>query len=117
MAQEPRWRCVSLRRRDIAWPSGGEDRKGNYAPKLTKAEAMLFLRAIVDGADPKALADELGVKSFSVTFRKTPFDHRGRRAKHSIWTTDVFVNLNPCEDADRFRGPLDGLPPEAFKGF
>lgn len=116
MTQEPRWRCVSLRRRDVVWPTRGEDPKGNYAPKLTRAEAMQFMKAVDEGADPRLLADEYGIKSFSITLRKTPFDHRGRRARKPIWTINIFVDLNPCEDADRFRGPIDGLPPEAFKG-
>lgn len=117
MPKEPRWRCAGGRRRDIVWPTRGEDANGRYAPPLNRAKALKLVTALAVGTDIPAIADTFGSKSFSVTYSKTPFDHRGRRSKAPIWTMHMFVDLNPCDDADRFRGPLDGLPPDAFKGF
>lgn len=114
---EPKWRGITLRRRSITWATGGKDAHGRTPPQLSVADARRLLQAIAGGMDPRELADTHGISGISIDYRKRLIDQRGRRGKKAQWSLSVFIDLNPCMDASRFRGPLGGLPPEAFKGF
>lgn len=112
-----RWRgAIGSSRTVITWPDGKRPRDGASAPSLTKEQALMFLKAITDGSEPTALAEFYGIESFDVGYSKSTLSQTGRRTKKPRWCVHIVVGLSPNRDADYFRKPLEGLPPESFRG-
>lgn len=112
-----RWRgAPGSSRTVITWPEGKRPRDGASAPSLTKEQALMFLKGIAEGREPKALAEFFGIESFSVDYSKSTLSQTGRRTKKPRWCVHIVVDLCRNRDADYFRKPLEGLPPESFRG-
>jgi len=112
-----RWRgAPGSARTVITWPEGRRPRDGACAPSLTKEQALMFLQAVANGSEPTALAEFYGIESFNVSFTKTMATQTGRPAKKPRWCVHIVVDPCPNRDGDFFRKPLEGLPPEAFRG-
>ena len=112
-----RWRgAPGSSRTVITWPEGKRPRDGASAPSLTKEQALMFLKGIAEGSEPTALAESFGIESFNVSFSKSTLSQTGRRTKKPRWCVHIVVDLCPNRDADYFRKPLEGLPPESFRG-
>ena len=112
-----RWRgAIGSSRTVITWPEGKRPRDGASARSLTKEQALMFLKAIAEGREPTALAEFYGIESFGVDYRKSTLSQTGRPTKKPRWCVHIVVSLCPNRDADSFRKPLEGLPPESFRG-
>ena len=51
-----------------------------------------------------------------VDLSQSTLSQTGRRTKKPRWCVHILVGLCPNRDADYFRKPLEGLPPESFRG-
>lgn len=112
-----RWRgAPGSSRTVITWPEGRRPRDGACAPSLTKEQALMFLKAVANGSEPTALAEFYGIESFDVGYSRSTLSQTGRRTKKPRWCVHIVVSLCQNRDGDFFRKPLEGLPPEAFRG-
>lgn len=112
-----RWRgAIGSSRTVITWPEGKRPRDGASGPSVSKEQALIFLKAIANGGQPTELAEFYGIESFDVSYFKSTLNHTGRRTKKPRWCVHIVVSLCPNRNADYFRKPLEGLPPEAFRG-
>lgn len=112
-----RWRgAPGSSRTVITWPEGKRPRDGAFSPSLSKEQALMFLKGIAEGREPTALAEFYGIESFDVGYSRSTLSQTGRRTKKPRWCVHIVVSLCPNRDADSFRRPLEGLPPESFRG-
>ncbi|MBA2124918.1 hypothetical protein DLM45_01590 [Hyphomicrobium methylovorum] len=112
-----RWRGASGSARTvITWPEGKRPRDGASSPSLSKEQALMFLKGIAEGREPIAMAEFYGIESFDVSYSRSTLSQTGRRTKKPRWCVHILVGLCPNRDADYFRKPLEGLPPESFRG-
>jgi hypothetical protein len=115
--EDVRWRGANGSSRTvITWLEGKRTRDGATSPSITKKQALMFLKAIANGIEPTALAEFFGIQSFNVSYSHSTVNNTGRPTKKPRWRVSVLVGLCPNRDADFFRKPLEGLPPEAFRG-
>lgn len=113
-----RWkRAILAPRLAIIWPEGVRAHDGAAAPALTERQALRFLKAIGIGLDPIYWAEVQGIESFQITYSKSTASFVGPPTRAPRWRSSVIVGVTPNTDASYFRRPLDGLPPECFRGF
>lgn len=113
-----RWkRVIRSRRLSITWPEGARAHDGAAAPALSERQARQLLKAIDIGHDPVGQVQGLGIESLQLTYSKTTANFIGPPTREPRWRLSIVVGLNANTDASYFRRPLDGLPPECFRGF
>lgn len=84
---------------------------------MSERQALQLLKAIDIGHDPVGQAQGLGVESLQLTYSKTTASFIGPPTREPRWRLSIVVGLNANADASYFRRPLDGLPPECFRGY
>lgn len=113
-----RWkRVIRSRRLSITWPEGVRAHDGARGAAITERQALPLLKAIDIGHDPVGQAQGLGIASLQLTYSKTTSSFIGPPTREPRWRLSVVVGLSTNADASYFRRPLDGLPPECFRGF
>lgn len=113
-----RWkRVIRSRRLSITWPEGVRAHDGARGAAISNRQAHQFLRAIDIGHDPAGWAQGLGIEAFQLTYSKTTASFIGPPTHEPRWRLNIVVGLNANTDASYYRRPLDGLPPECFRGF
>lgn len=113
-----RWqRVIRSRRLSITWPEGVRVHDGARAASISERQALQLLKAIDIGHDPVGQAQGLEIESLQLTYSKTTASFVGPPTREPRWRLSIVVGLNANTDASFFRRPLDGLPPECFRGF